>query len=168
MQIRQESANESDQEFADFYLATERSLRAYARRCVAGSGMADDLVQEAYVRLLTSSKANLPPAERKLYLFRIATNLIRNHWSRGARWEHLEEAIEGEYGPRTSHDPNSLDVRRALHQMPPKYRSLLWLAYVEEYDHREIADILGLSRLSIKVLLSRARKKMATFWRANK
>jgi RNA polymerase sigma-70 factor (ECF subfamily) len=40
-------------------------------------------------------------------------------------------------------------------------RSLLWLAYVEGSEHREIAAALGLKQKSIRVLLFRARQKFA-------
>jgi len=36
----------------------------------------------------------------------------------------------------------------------------LWLAYVEEHNHQEIASALGIARGSVKVLLSRARAKL--------
>ena len=40
-------------------------------------------------------------------------------------------------------------------------QTLLWLAYVEGFDHREIAQVLELKEKSVRVLLSRARKKLA-------
>ena len=43
---------------------------------------------------------------------------------------------------------------------PWKQRTLLWLAYVEEYSHREIAEILEISEGSVRVLLHRARGRL--------
>jgi RNA polymerase sigma-70 factor (ECF subfamily) len=45
--------------------------------------------------------------------------------------------------------------------LKPQEQSLLWLAYVEGFDHREIASALQLKEGSIRVLLFRARKKLA-------
>jgi RNA polymerase sigma-70 factor (ECF subfamily) len=53
-----------------------------------------------------------------------------------------------------------------LDGLTPRQRALLWLAYVEGLQHREIADVLGLSRLSIRPLLFRARRRMARELRA--
>jgi RNA polymerase sigma-70 factor (ECF subfamily) len=45
--------------------------------------------------------------------------------------------------------------------MRPRERQLLWLAYAEGYSHREIAEITGLASASIRLLLFRARRKIA-------
>ena len=49
----------------------------------------------------------------------------------------------------------------ALEKMKPRERQLLWLAYAEGYSHREIAAITGLATASIKLLLFRARRRIA-------
>jgi len=49
--------------------------------------------------------------------------------------------------------------------MRPRYRQLLWLAYAEGYSHREIAEITGLASASIRLLLFRARHKIARLLR---
>ena len=48
-------------------------------------------------------------------------------------------------------------MSREFAELKPRDRALLWLAYVEEHNHQEIASALGLARGSVKVLLSRAR-----------
>ena len=53
------------------------------------------------------------------------------------------------------------DLTRALETLKPRERALLWLAYAEGSSHREIADSLGLKTGSIKLLLFRARRKLA-------
>ncbi|MEJ2085795.1 MAG: sigma-70 family RNA polymerase sigma factor [Acidobacteriota bacterium] len=55
----------------------------------------------------------------------------------------------------------STDVQRILGEMNPRERELLWLGHVERFSHKEIANILGLKAGSIRLLLFRARKKMA-------
>jgi len=149
--------------FAPFYVATEGRIRAYALRSVYDHSLADDLVQEAYVKLLTSRGAQLPDSERTLYLFKIMTNLIRNHRASSAR----QEAWSDDHGIRmgaagaASGRELTLDLKRALAKVNGRYRALLWLAYVEEFTHEEIAAIVGVNRLSVKVMLHRARKILA-------
>ena len=53
------------------------------------------------------------------------------------------------------------DVRRAMGRLKPRERALLWLAYAQGSSHSEIADVLGLKTSSIKLLLFRARRKLA-------
>ena len=57
--------------------------------------------------------------------------------------------------------PLRMDLETALGQLKTRDRALLWLAYVEGYEHREIAKILDLAEKSVRVLLFRAKKKMA-------
>jgi RNA polymerase sigma-70 factor (ECF subfamily) len=53
------------------------------------------------------------------------------------------------------------DMTRAFRQLKPEHRSLLWLAYVEGFDHREIAAARGVQEKSVRVLLFRARQALA-------
>jgi RNA polymerase sigma-70 factor (ECF subfamily) len=53
----------------------------------------------------------------------------------------------------------------ALLQMRPRERQLLWLAHAEGYSHREIAEITGLNAAGIRLLLFRARRKIARLLR---
>ena len=59
--------------------------------------------------------------------------------------------------PPAGHDE---EVARTFAALKPRERALLWLAYVEQQDHQQIADSLGLARGSVKVLLSRARHRL--------
>ncbi len=117
---------------------------------------ADDCVQESYLRLL---KAKLPgeasDEHRKNYLFRIATNLIKDR--KCVRQEiELRDDIETTRLPAASSD-----VIKILGGLKPAQRELLWLAYVERFSHFEIAQMLSLKPQSIRPLLSRARNAFA-------
>src|SRR5689334_2821650 len=66
--------------FRALYEETARPLFAYLLRVSGNRELAEDLLQEAYCRLLT---AKLPPLEdpsKRSYLFRIATNLLYDYW----------------------------------------------------------------------------------------
>jgi RNA polymerase sigma-70 factor, ECF subfamily len=55
-----------------------------------------------------------------------------------------------------------LDMIRMFQQLTPQQRQMMWLAYVEGADHREIAAALGLREGSVRVLLHRARRRLAS------
>lgn len=149
-------------EFRSFYEGTAKQLWGYLARVSGDAFSADDLCQEAYLRLLRSS---LPPdadmAHRRNYLYRIATNLLRDR-QRSLRREQSTPAYETSTPlfPETIHD-----VRSAMQQLRPADRELLWLAYVEGASHQEISAVTGYTRLSIRPLLSRARARMAAILR---
>ena len=53
------------------------------------------------------------------------------------------------------------DLGRAMARLKPRERELLWLAYAHGSSHEEIAESLGLRKASIKMLLFRARRRLA-------
>ena len=96
------------------------------------------------------------------YLFRIATNLLRDHWRR-PRTASIEEIPENffSHSGNAAHADSQMTLGPALAQMRPRDRQLLWLAHAEGYSHSEIAEVTGLASASIRLLLFRARRKIA-------
>lgn len=153
--------------FERFYEATKGALRGYLMAALRNGGLADDLTQEAFIRLYTAKRPFADAEHRRRYLFRIASNLLVDHW-RNARHAALplDEELLGTSSQAAFQGPApDLDARRdlvrELGRLPPRERQLLWLAHVEQLDHREIAAIAGVSRASVRVLLFRARRRLA-------
>jgi RNA polymerase sigma-70 factor (ECF subfamily) len=152
--------------FRAFYDRTARALWAYLYRLTRDGGRADDLLQETYYRFLRAADAPVDEAHRRNYLYRIATNLVRDE-ARRARGPHVELPVDE--GAQSLSVPASAaetaaakaDVGRAMARLSARERELLWLAYAEGATHREIADVLGLKSSSIKLLLFRARRRLA-------
>jgi RNA polymerase sigma-70 factor, ECF subfamily len=159
-----------EQSFRAFYDATARSLWSYVYRTSGNATLADDLTQESYYRFLRVRFSEPNHEYMKNYLFRIATNLLRDHW-RHARVEpsqpdKREEARSSQrepVSPAKTHIES--DVMRVMKELKPRERQLLWLAYVEGSSHREIAKAAGLREQSVRGLLFRARAKLATLLR---
>lgn len=157
-----------DEEFAGFYQRTARPVWAYLARVSGNASLADDLLQESYLRFLCAAQWKQGEVACRRYLFRIATNLLRDHWRRPASTS-LEEIPEVALVAAESRDPERIDSQAllspALARISPRERQLLWLAYAEGSTHREIAEITGLRATSIKILLFRARRKLAHWLR---
>lgn len=156
-----------DQEaFAGFYQRSAPALRAYLVRVSGNFALADDLLQESYLRFLCASQPEGGEVNFRRYLFRIATNLLRDHW-RKPRVACLEDVPEQFLMAQDSCAQVELQAALgpAMAQMKPRERQLLWLAHAEGYSHREIAEITGLASASIRLLLFRARRKMARLLR---
>ena len=157
--------------FQSIYDATARPLWGYLLRVSGRRDVADDLVQETYCRFLGRRENVLAmnEAETRSYLFRIATNLLRDRWRRG------ETSLDGDAGEElvmeiadAEEDPAAkIDVHRMMQTLKPRARQLLWLAYVEGMSHAEIAEVTGLSALSIRLLLFRARRHAAALLKWN-
>ena len=139
----------------EFYQRHVRSLWTYVYRVTNNADDADDIVQEAFLRLFQTER---PPSDEdglRRYVFRIAGNLIADRWRKQGR-DDRHAALH--QGPESA--ARDLDVARIFSELKPRERALLWLAYVEEDTHADIAASLRLGRASVKVMLSRARGRL--------
>jgi RNA polymerase sigma factor (sigma-70 family) len=141
-------------------------LCRYLTRLTGDPDLAADLAQEAFVRLLEQDP---PPAAVRPWLFRVATNLVRDTARRTRRRQVL--VLDGR-APSAHGDPapppdRGIDqerarrlVRHALDELSSKEREAL-LMREEGFRHREIAEALGTTTGSVGTLLSRAIRKAA-------
>jgi len=155
----------TEETFRTFYEQTARPVWAYLARTTGDDRLADDLLQEAYYRFLRTRASFESDDHRRNYLFRIATNLGRDHRRRPRHDERVfVEASEPAHLPADSHTADRavrrLDLARAMEQMKPRERSMLWLAYAQGFSHEEIAAVLGVKKSSLKALLYRARQRL--------
>lgn len=148
-------------EFAAFYERSARPLWAYLLRCSGDPALAEDLMQEAYVRFLGAAQPTDGEVAARRYLFRIGSNLLRDHWRR-PKADALEDVPESVFAVGVNEDELAVQqqLARAMQQMGPRDRQVLWLAHAENYSHREIAEIMGLATPSVRILLFRARGRM--------
>lgn len=155
--------------FLDFYARTSGPLGRYLRRLTGDGALAEDLLQEAYLRFLSIASVPEDDDHRKNYLFRIGTNLSRDHYRRARRFQPLEadeNTLEstssfGRHHAACRSGDTHVDVWAVLDRVTPRDRELLLLAYVEGLTHKEISQVTGLMRASLKPLLYRARKRFA-------
>lgn len=158
-----------EEAFAAFYQRTSRQVWAYLARVSGNATLADDLLQESYVRFLTAAAPwDHGEVACRSYLFRIATNLLRDHW-RCPQSTPIEDVPETSLpviaGPNLERMDSQALLGPALTKLKPRERQLLWLAYAEGCSHKEIAEITGLKSPSIRLLLFRARHKLARLLR---
>ena len=156
-----------EEEFRAFYERTSRPLWAYLSRITGNRQEADDILQETYYRFYRAAAAYENETHRRNSLFRIATNVARDAARRAKHRSVVPLDDEGANAPA----PRNLgperqaqirtDLARALDQLEPMQRELLWLAYAQGASHEEIAEIVGMKSISIRTVLLRARRKLA-------
>ena len=164
---RSDVARLDEAAFAEFYGRSVRGLWSYVYRVTGHAADADDIVQEAFCRLLRAGLAEQDEEGRRRFLYRVASNLVVDRWRRAARERQQQNQSpvpapfdRAQGRPVPSALRSDEDVARTFAQLTPRERALLWLAYVEEESHEQIAASLGLGRRSIKVLLFRARRHL--------
>jgi len=153
--------------FRAFYDRTARQVWAYLARITGARTLAADLLQESYYRFLRAERAFDNETHRRNYLFRIATNLAHDRHRRAK--VSTSVPLPEENAPGALTDSTDLaadterrtDLARAMATLKPREREMLWLAYAQGSSHEEIADTLGLKKNSIKILLFRARRRLA-------
>ena len=153
-----------EDEFRLLYDRTSRALWVYLHRLTRDAHLADDLLQETYYRFLRSSAIHESEQHERNALYRIATNLARDSHRRTRPMVSLDEPA-GAALQRSAGDPahgDRTDVHRAMGRMRDRDQQLLWLAYAEGSSHDEIAASLGLRPSSVRTLLFRARRRLAS------
>jgi RNA polymerase sigma-70 factor, ECF subfamily len=144
--------------FHSFYDQSAPRLFSYLLRISGERALAQDLLQETYFRFLTAKLPPLTDGQARNYLFRIATNLLRDRWRR-----RREEPLSDQSNELADAPPvdRQLEMRQAFQRLKLRDRQLLWLAYVEGANHKEIAECSGLRAGSVRLLLFRARRRLA-------
>jgi RNA polymerase sigma-70 factor, ECF subfamily len=137
------------------------SLVRYLNRLTGDPDVAEDIAQEAFVRLL---KQSLSEAEVRPWLFTVAMNLVRDRARRVDRRRRLLGGAPRMVSPLPAPD-DGLErseeiegVRRALDQLPPRDRQLL-LMREEGFKYDEIARVVGVAPASVGTLIARALKR---------
>src|SRR5437763_3110463 len=157
-----------EETFRAFYDRTSRAVWVYLARVTGDRHLADDLLQETYYRFYKAGAAHHDEGHRRNSLFCIATNIARDVNRRKTRHPiqplDLDEANEEMVAVDTriaERFEGSTDLWQAMPQLKPMQREMLWLAYALGSSHAEIADIVGVKSGSVKILLFRARRKLA-------
>jgi RNA polymerase sigma-70 factor (ECF subfamily) len=174
--VAAETVFEMDEDtFRAFYDRTARALWAYLSRITGSPDRADDLLQESYYRFLRAHAAHETEAHRRNSLFRIATNLARDGHRRDRRTGTVPLPLDSDTAgePRASVDvagdaQRRTDLARAMARLKPREREMLWLAYAQGSTHRDIAEALGVKAASVRLLLFRARHKLAGMLRTKR
>ena len=148
--------------FNKLYERLQPSLWRYVHRLIGDRDAADDVVQEAFVRLL--SRPDLDADAARLWVFTVATNLVRDRGRTVARRQKLLKAVQVAPQPlrppddRVEREEQVRRVRAALDRLTERDRQLL-LMREEGFRYQEIAEAVGVAPGSVGTLIARAVKR---------
>ncbi len=118
---------------------------------------AEDVTQEAFLKLYRSGTEFLIDEEAKAWLFRVAANkckdLLRSHW-----YKFSEPLTEDMKAPEPG-DENG-ELLSLLSGLPEKTRTVLYMYYYEDYSVKEIASLTGETETAVTSQLWRGRKRL--------
>jgi RNA polymerase sigma-70 factor (ECF subfamily) len=145
-------------------------LVKYFCRMVRDEALAEDLAQEAFLRVYKARHRYRPDARFTTWLYRIGTNLALNaiRDSKGRqRWDGNGSSEDGESAfefvdPGASVEQQLIEtdrgrmIREAIESLPENQRAAVILHKYQDVDYRQIAGILKVSESAVKSLLFRA------------
>jgi RNA polymerase sigma-70 factor (sigma-E family) len=149
-------ALEPDDQVASLFSSEGAALVRMARLFTDDRTAAEDLVQEAFVRLIRSAERIREPDRAAAYLRSIVLNLARDHNRRGLMSlrhrdaERLDTTPEPAVADRIEADAAQAAILDALRDLPRRQRDCLVLRFYLELSNPEIAEMLGISVNSVK------------------
>jgi RNA polymerase sigma-70 factor (ECF subfamily) len=164
-----------EEAFASIVDRYKDSLVNYLTHLARSRDRAEEIAQDAFVRLFDNAARYRDSERLGPYLFRIATNLLVSAIRRERRWGLLLPRFAAS-NTRTVPWPDAAlfeseiqrQVSAALARLPIKYRAPLLLYEIEEWSYEDIAAALGLRLGTVKSRISRARetlrRQLAPWW----
>ena len=171
-----ETAAERTKRFERDALQYMNQLYAAAMRYTRNPEDAQDLVQDTYAKAYTSFHQFEPGTNLKAWLYRVLTTTFINNYRKDQRrpqtsdseledWQLAEASSHTSDQGKSTEDvvlenlPDS-DIKNALAQIPEEFRMVVYLADVEGFSYKEIAEIVEVPTGTVMSRLHRGRKQL--------
>ncbi len=145
----------SEKELERYILLYRNTMYRLAFSYLKNREDAEDISQDAFLKLFTSTESFKADENVKAWLIRVTVNLCKNllkaSWRKNRSESFTEEA---------SPPPDELCIGEYIARLKPEYSSVLYLFYCEGYSVKEIAEICRLTSVAVRTRLSRGRDKL--------
>jgi RNA polymerase sigma-70 factor (ECF subfamily) len=155
--------------FEELVRRYQDQVYAMAARLVGVSGDAEDVAQEAFLKAFRGLDGFKGDAKFSTWLYRITWNLctdwLRRNRKPGRQHSSIDEAPEVadsrvDVAGSLVESERREEIRRALEELPEKYRSVVTLMYFQKMPYDQISSVLGLPLKTIETRLYRARRML--------
>jgi len=146
----------------------QAALLGYAGRLLRNADLAQDIVQEAFLRYLKQRRQGLPVEHEKAWLYRVTHNLALDHIRRNQRGESALAEYQADNADRTVAAPDAAVTRRdarrealqLLQTLPEREQQIVLMKVVEGKSYKEIAAAMDISTGNVGFILHTAFKKL--------
>jgi RNA polymerase sigma-70 factor (ECF subfamily) len=134
----------------------------FAAAMLKDRDMAEEIVQEAFVRAWLSPRTPRDMRGFERWLFRTIVNLVRDHQRRQVRWLGLLPRLSAP-APASSPATEDPGMTRALDRLSPREREAVYLRFFSDLAYEEVAATMGLRESTARVLVHRAMDKLRRY-----
>lgn len=177
LDLEDETEEQRRQRFEADAIGYLDQLYAAAMRMTRNAADAEDLVQETYTKAYSSFRQFTPGTNLRAWLYRILTNSYINSYRKRQRqpqvadgaevedWQlaraesHTSEGLKSAEVVALEHLPDN-DVKEALQELAPDFRLAVYLADVEGFSYKEIAEVMDTPIGTVMSRLNRGRRQL--------
>ncbi|MBT3278615.1 MAG: sigma-70 family RNA polymerase sigma factor [Phycisphaerales bacterium] len=167
--------NGDDEAFTELVQINTPAVHAMVYRFLRNSQLVEDITQEVFLRIYRNAKRYEPKAKFTTWLYRIVANLCFNttrkkklatvsidSFGKGEDAGSFDPEMPADLSPDKALKTRELqqDIETAIGQLPKNQQTAILLNKYENLSYDQIGDILELSTMAVKSLLSRARKNL--------
>lgn len=132
-----------------------------AFRYMGNRAEAEDVYQETFLTYFKKEREFKSEEHRKAWLIRVTINNAKTLLMSRKYPDEIDETIADNEEPIRKED--AMDLRDAIEKLKPEYKEAITLFYINDLPVREIAAVLGVTENTVKLRLTRARKKLKEF-----
>ena len=145
----------------DIYRRRVQEVYRFCRSIVGREGLAEDLTQETFMRLIRSQPQFANPAHEQAWLFLTARRLCYDHFKQAESQNQSLDADPQAWQTSSPAPYAHSEFADLLDLLTPEQRPVIYLYYAEGYKTEEIAQILGHKPATVRQQLKRARDRLA-------
>lgn len=141
-----------------------KPLYGYVYRLLQDERLAEDVVQETFLKIYQQGKKGFIPEQFKPWMYKIATNSCKDHWKKAyTKREYFTDRDVEENGQIHHIIDRQLERKwmvDSLNQLSLEYRSVLYLRFFQDLKYAEIALALDITLNTVKTRISRGLKHL--------
>lgn len=161
----------TDSAFDILVFRYHKPLFGYVYRLLHDEKLAEDIVQETFLKIYQQGKKGFVPDQFKPWMYKIATNACKDYWRKPmSRLEYItDKDMEGtgQIHHIIDHQIERQWMVESLNQLSVDYRTVLYLRFYQDLKYSEIALALDISINTVKTRIARGLKHLKTILRAD-